>query len=534
MVRKVGREPSLFATDPFGLVMKTPVRWKRNKTKPITVRDTIARIVRPRAAPEVMVKVKRGGKSIEHVIAHLDYITRNGQLDAETERGEIVRGKAHVRAIVKEWTSDAESVKPGARSTINTILSMPPGTDPEGVRLAVREFAWHELSNYQYVFVLHTDNDHPHVHLSIRTLGLDERKLDPRKDDLQVWREVFAEKLREQGIEAQATYRPTRGIVQKSLGMAQYKAKNWQPENNKSQVGKEKKRESIDRVGIRSLPQEVFRAMMERDIDTYGKFVELLKTYGTVERRDAGRLTEHMSVKPLGANRAALLKDFIFTPAFIELDAHAKRQVLVARRITKKGLNYGEFVAEPGVAKNRASVDFQAQPEGRRSEQDSAVTTAYPRHVIASFSTAPVTARSERDHHTYVARVQDAARALAGESVEWQSGGHKKLDPWGEQEQIRIGWRKIATDLRAMGNREDIALASDVDDFVDRMPPIRTQQQEIAVKLLDIRRSRRTPQDAQVANAVQPPQGVPEKGVALSTQVEVDHGSFQAQSERDR
>jgi len=613
--------------------MKTPVRWKRNKTKPITVRDTIARVVRPRAAPEVMVKVKRGGKSVDHVIAHLDYITRNGQLDAETERGETVQGKAHVRAIVKEWTSDAESVKPGARSTINTILSMPPGTDPEGVRLAVREFARQELSNYQYVFVLHTDDDHPHVHLSIRTLGLDGRKLDPRKDDLQVWREVFAEKLREQGIEAQATYRPTRGIVQKPLGMAQYKAKNWQAEKDKAQHGKEVKRESLDRVGIRSLPQEVFRAVMERDIDTYGKFVELLKTYGTVERRDAGRLTEHMSVKPLGAERAALLKDFVFTPAFIELDARAKRQVLATRLITKKGLNYGEFLTDPVAARDGASAfarvrdnigaaenhlrsarqaargleqatrqfshrrivealeavirgrgrgqeaaqrisdggltheqprqrdertyrldriarnirqagdhldavgranrgfehagerqsdrafvravsaiiqrygrDPQAQQEGRGSGQGGAVSAAYVRHVMAPAAPVLSTPRSERDHRTYVARVQDAAKTIAGEPVEWRSGRHQKADPWAEQEQIRLAWRKIAADLRATGDREDVALAGDVDAFVDRMPPIRTQQQDIAAKLLDIRRGKQVSKDAPVNAGIPTPQ----------------------------
>ena len=642
--------------------MKTPVRWKRNKTKPITVRDTIARIVRPRAAPEVMVKIKRGGKSVDHVIAHLDYITRNGQLDAETERGEIVQGKAHVRAIVKEWTSDAESVKPGARSTINTILSMPPGTDPNGVRLAVREFAKQELSNYQYMFVLHTDDDHPHVHLSIRTLGLDGRKLDPRKDDLQVWREVFAEKLREQGIEAQATYRPTRGIVQKPLGMAQYKAKNWQAENDKARRGKEVKREALDRVGIRSLPQEVFRAVMERDIDTYGKFMDMLRTYGTVERRDAGRLTEHMSVKPLGAERAALLKDFVFTPAFIELDARAKRQVLATRLITKKGLNYGEFLTEPVAARDGASAfarvrdnlgaaenhlrsarqaagsfeqatrqfshrrivealrtvirgrgrdqeestrripkggliheqprqrdertyrldriarnirqagdhldavgradrgfdhagqrqsdrtfvravsavirrygrDSQAQPEGRGSWQGGAVSVAYVRHVMAPSAPVLSKPRSERDHQTYVARVQDAAKTLAGGAAEWRSGRHKKADPWAEQEQIRLAWRKIAVDLRATGDREDVALAGDVDAFVDRMPPIQTQQQEIAAKLLDIRRAKRMSKDGPVNSIIQTPQVGTVKTAPVGNQVDERGDDQNRDSGRER
>lgn len=598
--------------------MKTPVRWKHNKTKPLVVRETIARVVRPRPAPEVMVKVKRGGKSVDHVIAHLDYITRNGQLDAETERGEIVQGKSHVRAIVKEWTSDAESIKPGARSTINTILSMPEGTDPEGVRLAVKEFAKQELSNYQYMFVLHTDEPHPHVHLSIRTLGLDGKKLDPRKDDLQVWREVFAEKLREQGIEANATYRPSRGVVQRPLSMAHHKAKHWQAERDADQVAPIKQGRGTDRVGVRALPREVFRALMERDIRNYGDFIGLLNTFGHVERRDAGKLTEHLSVKPKGAERAALLRDFVFTPAFIELDATAKRQALAARLNKTKGLDYGQFLIEPTASRDRASAfarvrdnlgaaedhlraarkaargieqagrqfvdrrvvqaletvirgrgrgqeaaqrdeggrvsngnepernervsrleriarnigqagnhldaigrthrsydraaerqshrafvravsavvqgygrDPQFESATSQARQGGAVESAYLKEIIAPRREIQVKPRSERDHYTYVARVEDAAKSLGAAPVEWRSGRHRKRDPWAEQERIRAAWREIADSLRATGAREDVALASDVDAFVDRMPPVQTQQQQIALRLLELRREKR-------------------------------------------
>jgi type IV secretion system T-DNA border endonuclease VirD2 len=215
-----------FKTPAIEVLLKTPVRWKRNTTRPLNVREAITRIVSVKKVPEVMVKVKRAGSSSDHVKAHLDYITRNGKLDGETERGELVQGKAHLQEILKEWSMDEESVRPNSRNTINAIFSMPPGTNPERVKKAVREFAKQELAQYQYLFVLHTDDEHPHCHLSIRTLGLDGKKLNPRKEDLQVWREVFAEKLREQGIEAQATYRPVRGIIEKRLSMAQYKAKH--------------------------------------------------------------------------------------------------------------------------------------------------------------------------------------------------------------------------------------------------------------------------------------------------------------------
>ena len=48
---------------------------------------------------------------------------------------------------------------------------------------------------------------HPHVHLTVKAVGLDGVRLNPRKADLQRWREGFAEALREHGIEATTTSR---------------------------------------------------------------------------------------------------------------------------------------------------------------------------------------------------------------------------------------------------------------------------------------------------------------------------------------
>ena len=59
--------------------------------------------------------------------------------------------------------------------------------------------------------VLHTHQANPHVHLSVRAEGKDGQRLNPRKADLRRWRETFAEKLRELGIEAEASPQITRG-----------------------------------------------------------------------------------------------------------------------------------------------------------------------------------------------------------------------------------------------------------------------------------------------------------------------------------
>ena len=74
-----------------------------------------------------------------------------------------------------------------------------------------------ELANHRYVMVLHTHQANPHVHLSVRAAGRAGKRLSPRKEDLHRWREVFAEKLRDWGIEAEASSQATRGVSMRSL-----------------------------------------------------------------------------------------------------------------------------------------------------------------------------------------------------------------------------------------------------------------------------------------------------------------------------
>ena len=45
------------------------------------------------------------------------------------------------------------------------------------------------------------------MHLTVKTAGLDGNRLNPRKSDIQRWREGFAEALRDQGIDATTTSR---------------------------------------------------------------------------------------------------------------------------------------------------------------------------------------------------------------------------------------------------------------------------------------------------------------------------------------
>ncbi|MRK19070.1 hypothetical protein [Pseudomonas sp. JG-B] len=48
-------------------------------------------------APEVMAKVTGFNKGASHTKAHFDYISRNGKVEVENERGEVFRTKEDVR-----------------------------------------------------------------------------------------------------------------------------------------------------------------------------------------------------------------------------------------------------------------------------------------------------------------------------------------------------------------------------------------------------------------------------------------------------
>lgn len=179
------------------------------------VRKKIHSIVK--RTPQVMVRISGGGKGIRHIKAHLDYISRNGQIPLEDQNGDKLVGKDEVNDLRDEWQFGGFPIsdKSSHRQAFNLVLSMPAGTSEIAVFRAARDFAANEFANFQYAMALHTfDTDpddnpspNPHVHLCVKATGLDGLRLNPRKADLQRWRERFAERLREHGVPCDATRR---------------------------------------------------------------------------------------------------------------------------------------------------------------------------------------------------------------------------------------------------------------------------------------------------------------------------------------
>jgi hypothetical protein len=167
-----------------------------------------------------MVKVTGRTRDPGQLRAHLEYISRNGALEMEDRDGALITGRAAVRELADDWSAIALA---DSRRRIDTpisrsvLLSMPSDTDASSVRDASRAFAQEAFAkHFDYIFALHTDVRHPHVHLTVRALGDRGERLNPKTADLETWRQVFAQALRDLGVEAEATPRHARGVTRKA------------------------------------------------------------------------------------------------------------------------------------------------------------------------------------------------------------------------------------------------------------------------------------------------------------------------------
>ena len=172
--------------------------------------------------PEVMVKVlSSGGRDLRSVQRHLNYLDRRGELALETDDGEQLKGKDVSKELLEDWDLDLDQHR--GRSDLSAtaqrqpklvhkiLFSMPPGTPPEKLLAAVKDFAREEFAlKHRYAMVLHTDEPHPHVHMVVKALSEQGVRLNIRKGTLREWRSKFAHHLRQHGVAANATERAVR------------------------------------------------------------------------------------------------------------------------------------------------------------------------------------------------------------------------------------------------------------------------------------------------------------------------------------
>jgi len=126
---------------------------------------------------------------------------------------------------------------------------------------ATREFAKIEFADHRYVMVLHDHQANPHVHLSVKAESKHGERLNPRKADLHRWRETFAERLREWGIDAEATRQASRGEYRNRDELWRIKAREQgrlrkdRPQKKSGETPRLSRQESLDAW------RQIFRAL---------------------------------------------------------------------------------------------------------------------------------------------------------------------------------------------------------------------------------------------------------------------------------
>ncbi|RTL80109.1 MAG: hypothetical protein EKK29_20075 [Hyphomicrobiales bacterium] len=162
---------------------------------------------------------------VEGATTQLAALTKAGALPAETDAG-ISLEEAAIRHFAKQ-PSNANRPKPanfnpaleiaktwrhamrssGPRDFAHVILSAKPGTDKEAFMDAARATLAREFNGHEYVFVMHTNRRHIHVHAAVRLTSVRGEKLHPGIQDFNRWRQTLAEEARKRHIPMEAVRR---------------------------------------------------------------------------------------------------------------------------------------------------------------------------------------------------------------------------------------------------------------------------------------------------------------------------------------
>ncbi|ENU2792778.1 MobP1 family relaxase [Campylobacter jejuni] len=169
---------------------------------------------------EVVVKITSGSKNSQALSKHLDYISRDGNVELITSDFDKYIGKddiLEVKRIFKNEGAPIPLYKEGAkekRHTINMVFSMKEHstTPKEKLQQAAIIALKKSYPNNFFVLAFHADTDNPHCHICLKVADKNGKRINPKKADLANLRSEFAKALNELGVEAKATSKKQREV----------------------------------------------------------------------------------------------------------------------------------------------------------------------------------------------------------------------------------------------------------------------------------------------------------------------------------
>ncbi len=193
-----------------------------------SLRGFESRFERAFGAP-VELNVRRWAHGVDGAGALLCRLTRDGEVTATLHSGKELSTRSGNWAVANSWKRSLRSRE--VRDVAHIILSAKPGTDRQAFVDASRGMLAREFAGHEYVFALHTDRDHLHVHAAVKMVDAQGRRMHPNIADLRRWRETMAQEARLQQIpmEAMSRFEQARAPAY-GLGDARMVARGTAPE----------------------------------------------------------------------------------------------------------------------------------------------------------------------------------------------------------------------------------------------------------------------------------------------------------------
>jgi hypothetical protein len=152
----------------------------------------------------------------------LNYNSRNGDLVLFDNMDNPIQG-TESSPVYKNFVNEVTSLNKGQhktkRLTMNFILSLSEGTPKKEFEDGTRDFLNQYFGNQPYTYTFHDDTEHYHAHVVAGLRNYQAERVITSKEQLLVWRQGFAEALRNQGVSAEATPATSRGQVSQNTDL---------------------------------------------------------------------------------------------------------------------------------------------------------------------------------------------------------------------------------------------------------------------------------------------------------------------------
>lgn len=165
---------------------------------------------------QVVFKITSFSHSKTSIGKTLNYNARQGDLTLFDNMDSAINtheGQPIYKDFVNEvlWLNAGEHKT--KRLTMNFVLSLSEGTSKQEFEEATRDFLNQHFGNQPYLYTFHDDTEYYHAHVVSGLRNYQGERIVTSKEQLLEWRQGFAESLRLQGVEAEATPALSRGSI---------------------------------------------------------------------------------------------------------------------------------------------------------------------------------------------------------------------------------------------------------------------------------------------------------------------------------